>query len=487
MHTGELLHKIIQSLDKSEQRFFKIYASPYKLKKAKTVKAIVLFDAIKKQDIYDETIVKELVSKEIKPQNYSYQIHQLKKLLSNALSELHYNGRDPLKFPEIFNKINLWQELKFPFLMEEWIEKGDKLGSATLIFHKLILQSYRINLAVIKRESKIDFLEEIKKTIELSKEYQVQLSFLLLINQLNFLLNTPNHSEKEKMLQEIGQLFNTYPYNLTEDRLIPEQRIPLLASKAMYHFTLNDYQISLDYWQQVIELFEEDPDRIVSNVTGYIAYYYNFLDQLTNNRSIEELEHRMELFHQIPNKLDTIIEQSVLDKINHSYLYFQCSLNSLKKNYKATYHSKNDIIPILKSLTSLQESFVDIPALFLLLIESTFATNHYLESLYLIETYYSDHPFDPKKGNIYISIKSYEYACHFELNNISNFQSVKKSIFYYYKKIEHPIKAVQLLVEEIKKINKIKPKDIQELKPISENALRGIHGFGALFDWIKGR
>jgi hypothetical protein len=81
----ERLHQLIKSLSKAEKRYFKVYNSA----KSESTNYVKLFDAIDKQDIYDESAIKDV----FKDSKFVRQLHvtknQLIKLILKSLRNYH--------------------------------------------------------------------------------------------------------------------------------------------------------------------------------------------------------------------------------------------------------------------------------------------------------------------------------------------------------------------------------------------------------------
>ena len=88
---GISLFNIIKSFSKSEKRYFKLYATRHQAGKENN--CIQLFDAIEKQDVYDEPELKKQFANTRIGKNFRLNKYYLNKILLKSLHVSRTDGR----------------------------------------------------------------------------------------------------------------------------------------------------------------------------------------------------------------------------------------------------------------------------------------------------------------------------------------------------------------------------------------------------------
>ena len=167
------LFQFIQSLSKSEKRFFKLYTKLYNRQKNKNY--ILLFDILEKTKVYDDNLVKESITKEIPNANLGSVKAHLKEQLFTSLRLYHRNNTDELKHYDSLAMAQLLMTKGQYYYAQEILEKLEKdtlqtenhlphIIAQTLSNRCLNFQNSRdINTI----EKNIDYYEQIIKQIKL--------------------------------------------------------------------------------------------------------------------------------------------------------------------------------------------------------------------------------------------------------------------------------------------------------------------------------
>lgn len=121
----EALHLLIRSLTKSEKRYFRLFCQ----REASGKNYLRLFDAIEKQEVYDEAAIKKLFAGEVFVKQLHVTKHYLKKLILKSLRNFHAEIskdallKDMLRNVEILFKKELYQ------LCETELKKSEELAT----------------------------------------------------------------------------------------------------------------------------------------------------------------------------------------------------------------------------------------------------------------------------------------------------------------------------------------------------------------------
>lgn len=483
MSLGQQIHKIIHTMNKAEKRYFKLYTSKYG--KSKPTKTAILFDAMKRLEVYDDKELQKMVVPKIKKTTLNYEKYRLKQQLLNALNDLHFNGKEQLSIGEIINKIELGFKLNMPFLIEEWLEKGYQLYDTTQdITLKVLLKKYEITLCNLKRISHEKISEHIEERLAACQELEKDLKFFQMKNNFSIWHYKSQSISKELYKQKINELIKNDFFNADLKDLTFRQSYYLLIAKGSYYTGIKDYEKATQTGIELLKLHQQLPEktRLSEKIqSNYLTLIVNFIIDLLNEPNIEEAQKQLQSLQQLKDELSA--KKKNTEEITQHLIFLEIAINAVTQNYHKTYLQKDKINEIVYEENSTPTKFFDSEMFVLILIEAMFAEKKYTECLENIERFYGKFSFASWNERMYIAIKIYECCNHFQLKNISNFNSAFNSIIYYVKKWKGADKETKNVLEMIKKLKSGKQDKIKF--PIKKGIKERLSFLIAAVDWIE--
>ncbi|MCB0727925.1 MAG: hypothetical protein KDD00_10700 [Ignavibacteriae bacterium] len=278
MKVTDDLFQLIKSLDQSEKRYFKIFATMH-IKGSDENKYVKLFDAIDKQDEYDEAAIR----KEFKKEKFLNQLHVAKNYLyNNILKSLRQFHSEKSKLNELMDILRDVQILYDKSLFKQCRKLLDKAKKIAYTYEKhshiLAVLDWEKTLARTSayanssEKELMEFYDEINDTVgklrNINEYWKLTMeSFLLRKKQGEIRdkkdLNKFNEIIKHPLLQDEKQATSfqskTFYYNI----------------KGLYYLTNKDYKNLLTYCKKLVDHLENNP--ILLKEDNYIASIYNLL------------------------------------------------------------------------------------------------------------------------------------------------------------------------------------------------------------------
>jgi len=278
MRVTDDLFQLIKSLDPSEKRYFKVFATMH-IKGGESNKYVMLFDAIEYQDSYDENEIR----KKFKKEKFLNQLHVAKNYLYNIiLKSLRLYHSDKSKLSELIDILRDVQILYDKSLFKQCRKLLDKAKKIAYTYEKhaqiLAVLDWEKTLARTSSYANIDE----KGLMEFYKEHSETTAKLDNINEYwkltmqSFLLRKKQGEIRNKndlakfnqiirhpLLQSEGNaksfLSKTFFYNI----------------RGLYYHTNKDYRNLLTHCEKLVNLLESNP--LLMKEENYISSLYNLL------------------------------------------------------------------------------------------------------------------------------------------------------------------------------------------------------------------
>ncbi len=269
----EHLFYLINSLSKSEKRYFKIFC----FNKDKTNNYLQLFNEIEKQDIYNE----DLIRIRFKDQSFIKQLHvtknYLRQLILASLRSYHQKSSREMEVRNILNNIEILFNKELYDLCQNEIQRADKIiQEFGLQVQELDLISWKRKLLLLKHKITSPDIK-----ILLMQEAEAIKAKGQINNLWNALADVFNYANDEDQ-------FFLKKYKLKESE--SDQ-----TAKVMRHNLLYIYNVingrekeGLDNLQNSIDHQELFPHRIKENPEPYLTAINNKLSYLIRLREYEK-------------------------------------------------------------------------------------------------------------------------------------------------------------------------------------------------------
>lgn len=273
MRSSDFLHRLIKSLSKGDRRNFKVYARLQDGDK----KYVQLFDAIGKQDVYDE---KKLL-KQFKGERFTNQFSVAKNYLYNyILKTLHVFQKDPhaelttlIHQVEILIGKNLFdQAQKLLRKAKHMAERHERFGELLeLLYHERQILHQR------QKAKEYDvFIEDIQRQErEANAKMQNLMEYFHLYDDVYRLIKKAGSARGEEEGEEVRVILahemvasDTAPLST----LAKIKRFQILVDG---HRFLHEYKKSLELSVNLIELYDQNPSIRKENNDKYIKILSN--------------------------------------------------------------------------------------------------------------------------------------------------------------------------------------------------------------------
>jgi len=278
MKVTDDLFQLIKSLDQSEKRYFKVFATMH-VKGSDNNKYVSLFDAIDSQSEYDEKEIRKIFANE----TFLNQLHVAKNYLYNTILKslrLYYSEKSKLN--ELMDILRDVQILFDKSLFKQCRKQLDKAKKIAYTYEKfaqiLVILDWEKTLA---RTSAYTGMDE-KELLKYYSEHNTATDNLNNINEYwkltmkAFLLKKKQGIIREKNeLKKFNEIIKN-PLLINEDKAKTFSSKTLYYNiKALYYHTNKDYKNLLIYCSKLVNLLEANP--LMMKEDSYIASLNNLL------------------------------------------------------------------------------------------------------------------------------------------------------------------------------------------------------------------
>ena len=469
--TADILFQLIQSLEKSEKRHFKIYIK--RSSSRQDLKIIQLFDAIDKSKEYDERLIIKKLSNIEKPQFANLKAHLYKELLASlrllkSSDSIDLQLHEQLDFARIlYNKGLYLQSLKI-------LEKVKDLAKS---FHQ---ESFLIQ--VISLEKKIETLHITRSgdgaadrlTNEANEVNEQRTKITGLSNlalQLYQWYVKHGHARNETDENAVKLFFKQ---NLQVD---PEkttgfyQLLYLYQSYCWYAFIRQDFLMYYRYSKKWVQLFRSDPAMISIETGHHIKGLHNLLTANFDLRNYKEFDKCLNIFESFARSK----EANQHDNFRMQAFVYLTSAKINQHLMKGSFAAGVKLVPEIEKGLKEFSLYIDQHRVLVIQYKTAllyFGNGDYEASIDQLQKIING-PMDMR-----IDLQSYarlvHLLAHFELGNDSIIESLIRSVFRFMSKMEN-LTAVE---EEIFKFLKNNVyESAQKLKPGLKKLLASIKQF----------
>lgn len=317
MSRQQKLFDLILSMSISEKTFFKKYSNRYSLKSNQYLK---LFDAIKKQQTYDE----EKLLKKLKNEPFVKHFAVTKNYLYQAvLQSLEAYYRDYIPKAQLFQYHNQIQVLihKCLYTQAEQLLKKTKVLALKEEYYDILCQLNYLEMTLLVESEKTAII--IKESTKLRAEYEdyaqkfksqydfIHLSaqFLILLRNRQQISSSEEYQTliatiKQHSLMQSPPSFGTF-FDKTR----------YCNFKALLSIFDKDFQAAHDFLKTYLKLFEAYPKQIVYKPLNYLVAFQNLINNCRRLKKYEEYEMLVKKMRQIPDKYKLKDKESVLPLI----------------------------------------------------------------------------------------------------------------------------------------------------------------------------
>ncbi|MBS1914886.1 MAG: hypothetical protein JST87_01345 [Bacteroidetes bacterium] len=274
----DTLFQLIHSLEKSEKRHFKLYIKRSSTKE--NLKIVRLFDAIDKQNEYDEKqLLKKLPGTE-KPQLYNLKTHLYKQILASlrllkSADSIDLQLNEQFDYAHILYKKGLFmQSLRILERAKETAKVNQKFN----VLIQIIALEKRIESLHITRgmQSRAEILSAESVEISSKVDMLTRLSNLALNLYSWYIRNGHARNEKDEAGIKKFMKENLPPTAYQQEGFY--EKLYLYQSYTWYAFIRQDFLMYYRYSQKWIDIFDAQPLMIRVETGLYIKGLHNLLN-----------------------------------------------------------------------------------------------------------------------------------------------------------------------------------------------------------------
>ena len=331
MAVSSQLYHLIQSLDKPEKRYFKLYCSKYKGEDSQYRK---VFDAIDKQTSYDE----EALKVKFKAEKFVKQFHVMKNYLYNLILDslwAFYAGKtinqqisELIDKSEILNEKGLFQQsLKM-------LQKAAKLAERHEVFEYCLLIYKRLKLLYIRKIDVDNFEKRLNEYIEKEQWALQQLNNLMHFEWLSnktFRLYHRRHVARNLHDEEAyRELLADSLLQSSEAATSDLAKLHYFNIRALCYETLGDLQKSSKSREGMVLFFENSPNLMKRTFVNYLVSLNNLLHTYNELRDYPNFFKVLDKISEVGDKVNrklTQVEELLIFRSTTSMVF-----NALVKN-----------------------------------------------------------------------------------------------------------------------------------------------------------
>jgi len=449
MKEGDNLYKLVHLLNKSEKRYLKLYASKYKQPKIKN--SLLLFDAINKQQKYNESKLKNALEKSILIRNFPYEKNQLQSLILRALADYHQEDTATNLLHTLLKQINLLKNKGHYKLANKLLFKAYKLARLNESFdflHQIICLQIALNIDSLGylTENSWEYLSEelleVDKKIFLESQY-----YSLFLKAYQFDLQGNNTAPK------------TFFNDLFKDTLLKDETQAvtfkskrfLYMTKSTYYKSISDWENLLLYANKLKELFEKNGHFLKNQFGKYLRHCINYVSVLLLANRVEAAEIAYKKLARFAKKNAAYFDEMLLTSFEFNLKKLRFSIYDCKFLYEKIYEENQKVASTVSVHTGMQTVGYD----FLILIKACISLEKYEEVLNLCNQYLQN----KKKNtveNITFFVKVFEWMAHYELGNQSKLTSQVNSLYFYSRQKNIDGTYAEVIVSLFRKLSTIK-------------------------------
>ncbi len=268
------IYDLIQSMQKSERRYFKIYASKHVIGEENNYEAI--FDFLALQNEYDEEALRNHFSGQPMLNNLTITMHRLYEHLLKALEAYHASTSIDLELRHLLNYAEILFNKSLYSACFKMCKKVKKLAlqhdrqTAILEHNNLIKRLFEVeNYENIRGEELNEILDSDRATLsDLTRISELWFVKSKVLNKLNT-EGTAKSEEDVQFFQEATQQLNAPQSEIFEEQYL------FFHAQAACAFALGKHADCIDFIKQNFNLFDRFPEKKETNLSRYISLLSN--------------------------------------------------------------------------------------------------------------------------------------------------------------------------------------------------------------------
>jgi len=405
MIKSEQLFYLIKSLNKAEKRYFKLFATSSN----ENNNYLLLFDAIDKQDIYDENAIKEKFHNKTFVNQLHVTKNYLNQLILKSLRNFHSSISKDAEIKDLLRDIEILLKKELFQQCTQIIEKALKLATLYEKWPDVL------NLLDIKRRLLLNTKGSSQATNDLKQINDLELKALLKIEHISMYWDVSANLFSN--LPDISRLMES-PY------IKDESKADSLQAKTLYHYIWQTLSVvqgnpeqAREKLEKIIQIWEEQTNQIYEHPASYLTLLNNLVGLCISNKDYKYAEELIFKIRKMPDRYGLKSNNTIAVKaMLHSYnveLEMCRDTNQIKRGLKVS----KDVQKYL------EDSALTVPKSYHILVLYQIAYLHYLNDECDKALPFLNEIFSLKANEIRQDIQAYAHLLfliiHFELGNIT--------------------------------------------------------------------
>lgn len=276
---SESLFRLIKSLTKAEKRYFKIYSSRHTIGEQNNYQ--MLFDAIDKQDEYDEDAIKKQFKKQAFIKKLSIAKGRLYDAILRSLDAFHANSSIDIQLKRNLHSVEILYKKSLYDQCNRVLRSAKKVA-LKYEKHTTLLEIFRWEKKLIEKDNYEGTTnEDLEKVLHeneaIQHKIEVYNEFWYVKSRLFNILNKRGKVRTEEELQSFKSIIDEFLVKADKKDLYFKTEYLYHHIYSAYYFGIGDYKSSYKYLKQNvahienhIELFKEEPNVYFSVLTNAI-------------------------------------------------------------------------------------------------------------------------------------------------------------------------------------------------------------------------
>ncbi len=432
--SNEPLFQLIQALQKSEKRNFKLYIK--RNSSNQDLKIIQLFDAMDKMGQYDEQVLLKKVPSITKQQLSNIKAHLYKQVLASLRllsgdSNIDIQLHEQLDYARIlYNKGLYLQSLK---ILDRLKETAHRYHQDSFLIQIISLEKKIETLHITRSmQDRADRLSSEANEVNEKRREITRLSNLALQLYSWYIKN--GHARNEGDEKAVTQFFNScLPRNANELTGFYE-RLYLHQCFCWYAFIRQDFIMYYRHTQKWVDLFHEEPEMLQIEPAHYIKGIHNLLNAHFDLRNYQQ-------FEVVLTEFEAFSHSNVVTQVENNHIQTFVYLTTAKINrhfMKGTFREGLELVPFIEEKLKEYELYLDrhrVLVFYYKIASLYFGSGDYetsIDYLQKIINWKVD-----LRNDLQCYARLLHLLAHYELNNFELMEHLIKSVYRFMAKMEN--------------------------------------------------
>ena len=430
----DILFQLINSLEKSEKRNFKLYVK--RSSSNEDLKIIELFDAIDKLAEYDETLLLKRLPSIKKPQLSNIKVHLYKQLLASlrvlkSTESIDLQLNEQLDYARIlYNKGLYQQSLKILEKLKDIARSHYKYNFLTqVIAWEKKIETLHITKSM---QDKAEALAIEANEVNIRVDMVSKLSSLAL--QLYSWYINNGHARNEKDENAIRDfLYSNLPLDAHQQTGFYE-KLYLSQCYCWYTFIRQDYIMYYRHSQQWVDLFDEQQIMINVETGYYIKGIHNLLNAHFDLRNYQKFDITL-------RKFERFAESSIANKHDNHRVQTFVFINSAKINrhfMHGTFKEGLLLVPTIEEKLNEYSQYLDTHRVLVFnykIASLYFGSGDFATCIDYLQKIINENL--DMRSDLQCYARLLHLMSHFELGNFEIMDSLTKSVYRFMSKMQN--------------------------------------------------